>query len=233
MKKYSVELLMFLFSLAAAYLLKWNNTDLIWSFWITSIVVGYVSIFRTTVVSIKFLAKLVLNPGDVKNFRSLPTAGKLKIAAFVLSIIPTSLFFIIFLSFHFCIFHLLIAYWLQMIVPNSSITEILSGAKGGEFYISFQIIKALFFSYWIIVIQKLIFNYRNYWKNSGNNADPAKFDFFSLENIARPYVQVVRIFALMVLLFVLNSVQVNQYLIYVMIYTLFFFPLPNLKKLET
>jgi hypothetical protein len=208
----------------------WNNTDLIWGFWITSLVVGYIAIFRTTVEPLRMLTKLILNPEDVKKFRELPATTKLKIAIFALFFIPISLFYVVFLSFHFCIFHILIAYWLQGLMPHAGITDILADAKGGGFYISIQIIKTLLLSYWIIVLQKLIFDYRTYWKSGSNKVSLVQQDFFSFDGLKRPYVQVGRIIALMVLLFWLNSIEVNQYLIYVVIYSLFFFPIPTFGK---
>lgn len=229
-KKYFTELVLFFFALAAAYFIGWNNTDLIWSFWITSLVVGYVTIFRTSVAPLSMLTKLILSPEDGKKFRELPATTKLKIAIFVLFFIPISLFYVVFLSFHFCIFHILIAYWLQVLMPHSGIADILADANSGEFYISIQIIKTLLMSYWIIVLQKLIFDYRTYWKSGSNKVSPVQQNFFSFEGLKRPYIQVVRIIALMVLLFWLNSIEANQYLIYVVIYSLFFFPMPTYGK---
>ncbi len=232
-KKYFIELFLFSFSLAAAYFMGWNNTDLIWSFWITSLVVGYVTIFRTTVAPLSLLVKLMRSPEDNKKFRELPTTMKLKIAIFGLFFIPISLFYVVFLSFHFCIFHILIAYWLQMLMPHPEITDILAGANGGGFYISVQIVKTLLLSYWIIVFQKLIFDYKSYLKSSSNKLRPVQQEFFSFEGLKRPYVQVVRIIALMVLLFWLNSIEAKQYLVYVVIYSLFFFPMPSFRKVKS
>lgn len=229
-KSYFTELFLFSFSLAAAYFIGWNNTDLIWSLWITSLVVGYVTIFRTTVAPLSFLVKLIRSPEDKKEFRELPTTTKLKMAIFVLFFIPISLFFIVFLSFHFCIFHILIAYWLQMIMPHPEITDILTGANGGGFYISVQIIKTLLSSYWIIVLQKLIFDYRTNWKSGSNKVSPVQQNLFSFEGLTRPYVQVMRILALMLLLFWLHDTGINQFLIYVLIFSLFFFPIPTFGK---
>lgn len=236
MKRFFTELSLFFFSLATAYFMGWNNTDLIWSFWITSLVVGYVSIFRTSAEPIFILAKSILNPVEIKKFRELQTIEKLKIFIFVLIFIPVSLFYIVFLSFHFCIFLLLIAYWLQVLMPHSKITDILANGNGDGFYIYIQVIKTLFMSYWIVIVGKLIFDYRTFWKSGSNKVTRIKKarsnEFFSFEGIKRPYVQVVRIIILMVLLFWLNSIEVNQYLIYVVIYSLFFFPIPTFGKFK-
>ena len=82
-QRYSIELFLFSFSLATAYFMGWNNTDLIWSFWITSLVVGYLTVFRTTVAPLSLLAKLIVSPEEIKKFRELPITMKLKIAIFV------------------------------------------------------------------------------------------------------------------------------------------------------
>lgn len=231
-KSYFTELFLFSFSLAAAYFIGWSNTDLIWSLWITSLVVGYVTIFRTTVAPLTLLAKLIRSPEDGKKFRELPATTKLKIAIFVLFFIPISLFYVVFLSFHFFFFHFFIAYWLQGLMPHSGITDILDDANGGQFYVYFQIIKTLLLSYWIIVIEKLIFDYRTNWKSGSNKATPVQQNFFSFEGLTRPYVQVMRILALMLLLFWLHETGINQYLIYAVIFSLFFFPMPNFRKVK-
>lgn len=233
MKSYFTEIFLFSSSLTAAYLLGWNNTDLIWSFWITSLVVGYVSIFRISAAPLGFLCKSILSPEDIKKFRELPTNEKLKIALFALFFIPMSLFFVVFLSFHFLMFHLLLAYWLQMIMPHSSITDILADANGGGFYISIRVIIALLMSYWIIVINKLIYDYKTNWKSSSNMKNSFQQSFFSFEYLKRPYVVVVRIIALVVLLFWLNSIEANQYIVYIVIYSLFYFPVPNFRKAKS
>lgn len=162
MKKYFTELLLFFFSIAAAYFIGWNNTDLIWSLWITSLVVGYVSIFRASTGPISLLVKYKLTSEEIKEWRELPTFEKVQFIILVLIFIPISLFIVVFLSVHFCIFHLLTAYWLQVLMPHSGIADILANANGGEFYGYLQIIMTLLMSYWIIVLQKLIFDYRTY-----------------------------------------------------------------------
>lgn len=230
LKKYFAGLSMFFFSIAAAYFIGWNNTDLIWSFWITSLVVGYVTIFRTSAAPPGILIKRMLNPEDIKNFRELTAAAKLKTAIFFLVFIPIVLFTVVFLSFHFFIFHILLAYWLQLLMPHSGIADILANAKNGGFYVSAQVIQTLLMSYWIIILQKLIVDYKTYWKKDDNIAPAVQVKFFSFEDIKRPYIQVVRIIALMVLLFWLNSIGANQYLVYIVIYSLFFFPFPNFRK---
>ncbi|MDP1725790.1 MAG: DUF6498-containing protein [Bacteroidota bacterium] len=233
MKKYATELFLFSFSLAVAYFMGWNNTDLIWSFWITSLVVGYVTIFRTTVAPLRLLTKLIRNPEDTKKFREMPTVTKLKISVFILFFIPMSLFYVVFLSLHFCIFHVLLAYWLHGLMPHPGINDILTEANSGGFYVSFQIVKVLLISYWTIVLQKLIFDYRTNWERGSNKVTNVKQEFFSFDSLKRPYVQVVRIIALMVILFLLHAIEVNQYLIYVVIYSLFYFPMPAFGKHKT
>lgn len=232
MKKYFIELFLFFSAIAAAYFMGWNNTDLIWSFWITSLVVGYVSIFRTSAAPFSLFNKNKLSLEDLKKFKELPITKKLLTILAVLIFVPTILFQIIFLSLHFCIFYLFAAYWLQELMPHSGITDILVDANGGGFYITIQIIKTLLLSYWIIVIQKLVFDYRTYWKSGSKKVSPVQQEFFSYKGIIQPYVKVVRIIALMLLLFWLNETGINQFLIYVLIFSFFFFPIPSFRKVK-
>lgn len=237
MKRYLNELFLFFFSIGAAYFISWNNTDLLWSFWITSLVVGYVSIFRTSIAPLRLLTTFNLTPGDIKNFWELPTNKKLLSIIFVLVFVAYSLFIVLFLSFHFLIFHLFLAYFLQITFPHPALTDIFAKPDGGQFYTSIQVIKTLLTSYWIIVLEKLIFDYKTKRESSSNQAAHLQHSFineaFSFEGIKRPYVQVARIHITIFLLFALSAVETNQYLIYVMIFSLFFFPMSIIRKVKS
>lgn len=236
-KDISPSYFLFLFSVGAAYFIGWNNTDLLWSFWITSLVIGYVSIFRTSVAPLWLLSKFGLTTENINKFRQMPTAKKLQTMIFVVIFVPLILFLLVFLSFHFLIFHLFLAYFLQIIFPHPALIEILAKPDSGQFYTSFLIIKTLLISYWIIVLEKFIFDYKTSRERSRNQATHFQESFvkeaFSFEGIKRPYMQVARIHISIFLLLVLNAVEANQYLIYVVIYILFFFPTSILRKVKS
>ncbi len=237
MKRYLTELFLFFFSIGAAYFIGWNNTDLLWSFWITSLVIGYVSIFRTSVAPLRLLSKFRLTTENIKKFREMPTAKKLQTMIFVVIFVPLILFILVFLSLHFLIFHLFLAYFLQIIFPHPALIEIFAKPDSGQFYTSFLVIKTLLTSYWIIVFEKFIFDYKTNRESSGNQTTHPQNSFvneaFSYEGIKRPYVQVARIHITIFLLFALNAVETNQYLIYVVIFSLFFFPTSILRKVKS
>ena len=235
MKKYFTELFLFFFSIGAAYFIGWNNTDLLWSFWTTSLVVGYVSIFRTCIAPLPLLTTFNLTPADIKKFWVLPK--KMLTMLFVLVFVAYSLFMLLFLSFHFLVFHLFLAYFLQIIFPHPALIEIFAKPDSGQFYTSFLVIKTLLTSYWIIVLEKLIFDYKTNRESSINQSAHFQESFlskaFSFDGIIRPYVQVARIHISIFLLFALYAVETNQYLIYVVIYSLFFFPISILRKVKS
>ena len=234
-KEYLSELLLFFFSIAAAYFIGWNNTDLLWSFWITSLVVGYVSVFRTILSHIRLILKS--KSFNTDKVRDLTTVKKLQTVILVAIFIVPILLWVVFINLHFFIFHLLLAYLLQVVFPHPVLTNILADPKGGQFYTTFQIIKALFMSYWIIIFEKFIFDYKTNRKLSSNQTTHLQpfwvNEAFSFEGIKRPYVQVVRIHISIFLLFAMDAVETNQYLIYVVIYSLFFFPNPILRKVKS
>jgi hypothetical protein len=223
--------------MAIAHFSGWNNTDLLWSFWITSLVVGYVSIFQTSVAPLSLLIKLNPIKEIIKKFSELPTADKLKSIIFTVIFIPFSLFMFLFLSVHFLIFHLFLAYFLQIGYPHSSLTEILLHSTSGQFYTSIEIILTILFSYWIIVLQKLILDYRYHSQNQKNQVTnyqrSGNAELFSFEGIKRPYIQAARIHITIFLLLLLDAVELNQYFIYVIIYILFFFPVAVFTKAKS
>ena len=237
MKRYLTELFLFFFSIGAAYFIGWNNTDLLWSFWTTSLVVGYVSIFRTCIAPIPLLTTFNLTPADIKNIWKLPIAKKRLTLLFALVFVVYSLFMLLFLSFHFLIFHLFLAYFLQIIFPHLALTEIFANPDSGQFYTPFLVIKTLLISYWIIVLEKFIFDYKTNRESSSNQTTHPKQSFvnqaFSFEGIKRSYVQVARIHISIFILFALNALETNQFLIYVAIYILFFFPTSILRKVKS
>lgn len=230
MKKYFTELFMFFFSIATAYFIGWNNTDLIWGLWITSFIVGNVSLIRSGFTALVRVVKTGLTSENIKKFQKEPNSEKIKFLIFVLIFAP--FFFIIgaFFLVHFSLFHFFHAFVLSAFFPHPDVMRIVDGVnKGSGIIIHILIVKTLLMSYWIIVLQKLIFDHIRHGESAGNDDSDHSMRPY-MPPFARPYIQVAKIHTLIFILAGLNAINANKYLIYVVIYSVFFFPLPTFSK---
>ncbi|MEQ8514629.1 MAG: DUF6498-containing protein [Chromatocurvus sp.] len=89
------DLLAFALGLSVAYYLEWDTTDLVWSLWLCSLVLGYLTLLS----AIGSRAYLSLHMTRHEGFPGTQRAstGLIGMAA--------GLFFLGFLSLHFCGFH--------------------------------------------------------------------------------------------------------------------------------
>ena len=96
-RNYSKEISLFFSAILFAYFFGWNTTDLIWGLWITSFVVGNISLFRSGFVAPISSIKAVLTSENLKEFKIEPASEKLKFFVFVLIAAPFYLIIRIFL----------------------------------------------------------------------------------------------------------------------------------------
>jgi hypothetical protein len=89
------DALAFALGLAVAWKLGWKTTDLVWSLWLGSLVLGYLSILSFIAAGAYLGAKLIAHP-DFPPEKRLPV---------VLIGLITAVFLLGFFSFHFCAFH--------------------------------------------------------------------------------------------------------------------------------
>lgn len=111
------DLLAFCFGLGLAYFLSWKTTDLVWSLWLSSLFLGYLSIICTIAAGLVLLLAGIVQQGGIKdpNFGVLLGLG-----------LFGSLFLLGFFSLHFCGFHAGHAAFLSEFFP-------LEGVKPEEF----------------------------------------------------------------------------------------------------
>lgn len=229
-RNYSKEISLFFSAILFAYFFGWNTTDLIWGLWITSFIVGNVGLFRTgfTFLILSF-AKTITFENFKELKRELDSKKKfLKLIFGLFFVVPILFAHGVFLILHFSVFHFGHAWFLYNLAPHPDLGGILNnGNVDSQFSIPIQIVKTLLMSYWVIVLQKLIFDHIKHGESTGND------DSDLIDLIKRPYLQVVRIHFLIFILVGLNEINANQYLIYVVIYSLFFFPLSIFSKTKS
>ncbi len=89
------DLLAFCFGIGMAYLFHWETRDLVWSLWLSSLTIGYVTILSTIAGGVYLGLRIV---------RHQDFPAKMKTPA-LWGILGVALFFLGFFSLHFCAFH--------------------------------------------------------------------------------------------------------------------------------
>ena len=89
------DLLAFCFGIGMAYLFHWETRDLVWSLWLSSLTIGYVTIVSTIAGGIYLGLRIVRHNDFPANMKTAALWGILGVA----------LFFLGFFSLHFCAFH--------------------------------------------------------------------------------------------------------------------------------
>jgi hypothetical protein len=210
----------FVSSLAAAYLFGWNNTDLVWSFWTASFIVGNVALLRGLASPLLFIKK----KATAADWQQLGQAGVVKqIGMFVVAIVLLCghLAFSAFMVLHFSVFNFGQAWVLQALFPHPGLAAAMEGdlAPG-----ALEVARILLGSYWFIVLQKLLFD-RMAPDTADGEADPDIGEW-----VKRPYLQVARMQLLIFAVVGLNALDAPQFLVYVIIFTIFFFPLEVFRR---
>lgn len=235
--QYSKPLFFFALSLFVAYYYGWSNTDLIWSFWVTSLVVGYATILRSVFVPVMDVINRSENSSHSKSIRSiiegLKKSDKIKkpvIVIIILIVIIGALFNLAFFSVHFLGFHFGHAVFMQSLFPHPEIA-VLKKTVGLETYFDLlKYLQPLLLCYWPIIVQKLIYDFPNLgrflnFKGLSSDSDESRqMGFF------QAYINVVKIHILIFILVGLNAIHTDQYLTYVIIFSIFFFPFSSFKK---
>ncbi len=187
-------LIYFTFTVAVAYLMDWQATDLIWGLWLSSLLVGG---FQIT-VSIAKQSK----PYFKKN-----------IALGIISLIFLYPFMGGFFAVHFGLFHLIHAMFLNAIFPLPEASGLGFNEKGPVLspLLVLGAIKGLFITYWPFVLATLASRWKNFFGES-------KFGLYA------PYVNVVKIHIMLFVFMALKASGFDHKIMLYAILLAFFFP---------
>jgi hypothetical protein len=193
----SFDVLTFVVILAIDFSLKWTTSDLVWSFWLSSISVGYLVIV-TSALRIPGTINSLINNKNVK------TESNINPKHIVLGSFAISLFLIGFFSVHFLGFHIVHASFLKSAFPLEGFEMRSRGFIDFNFLIS--IFKILIPLYWPMVLVSFI-NKREFFF-------PSK-DEFNLHKIVRsfgfgPYKNVIKVHVLIFIIFGLKEASVDR-----------------------
>ena len=224
------DLLAFGLGLWLAWVLHWSTTDLVWSLWLSSLVVGYLTILLTIGGGVA-VGVLALSRGMVPAKDRLPMIlGGSFLALFMLG----------FFSIHFCSFHAGHAVFLSMFFPLSGFS---SSAFGDAFMnplalwdIVFKTVAIKYGAFLVPVLlaeRKHVFTglatLRDFLSRASSEvpgAQPLLTDqeVGAKDLFARPYLNVVRMHLLIFFFAGCHALKIESFFVYAVVYAVYFFP---------
>lgn len=222
-----LDVVSFIGCLCLAYFLKWKTTDLVWSLWLGSLVIGYLTILSTIGAGV----------GSAHLMAQKEPGSKVMIMA---GGIGGSLFLLAFFTVHFGMFHFVHGMFLSQFFP-------LDGADpgimpmGNPLSVFGMLFKELFPLYGLFLIPAMIsqrFDLLRPWKmtqdfsDMGNQGgEPRPFDKKKGNDLmVAPYKNVVRMHILIFFFAAVHLLKLENFLVYAVVYTVYFFPWRIFKK---
>lgn len=228
------DLLAFTIGLGSAWILRWNTTDLVWSLWLGSLVLGYLTILSTISGFAYMGIKAISHP-------EFPRKHRLTAILIGSTVI---LLFLGFFSLHFCAFHAAHAGFLSYFFPIAGLpSEAFFDAFMNPFLLwktawqHLPIMYAAFLIPAIIAERRYVFasmiesvkEAREYGKThesnmqemiqSGGDGKKNLQDHFT-----RPYINVIRMHLLIFFFAFCHLLKVESFFIYAVVYFVYFFP---------
>jgi hypothetical protein len=230
LRKIMPDILAFVFGLGIAWLLKWKTADLIWSLWLGSLVLGYLTIISTIAAPVYL---------GFKAFSGKEAAVKVPIPVILIGT-AVVLFYLAFFSVHFCGFHAGHAVFLSSFFPISGLS---TNAFGNAFMNPFILWKTVFGHlmpiYGIFLIPAVIAERKYVFASlikavkSGDTPINKVTDSFKLgkapkgsanDPFFRPYINVIRMHLLIFFFAFCHALKIDSFLVYAVVYLIYFFP---------
>ena len=223
------DLAAFCIGVASARLLGWTTTDLVWSLWLSSLVLGYLSILSVIGEGVTIGCMVVFNP-------TFPAQDRGKA---ILAGSGVALFLVGFFSLHFCGFHSVHAAFLSSFFPLPGAANRAVGNMGmNPFKVLGTAVHVLMPTYGIFLIPMMIAERRIAFGWIGtvaakwNRLDPAQglAQLFGASGasghdlISRPYLNVVRMHLLIFFFAICHALKVDSFPVFVVVYAVYFFP---------
>ena len=219
----------FAVGLMTARMLGWTTTDLVWSLWLSSLTLGYLSILFAIGKGFYLGSAVVFSDSFPSEYRAKAILGGSLVGLFVLA----------FFSVHFCAFHAVHAGFLSSFFPPNAVPRqvfssvsfnpirLLGNAfsylmpKYGLFLVPIVISerRALFGSIGALLDARREFGSDQYLTRLFKASGTSTHDLFS-----RPYVNVVRMHVLIFFFAICHALKVDSFAVYVVVYAVYFFP---------
>ncbi len=236
------DVLAFGLGLGLAYFLEWETTDLVWSLWLCSLVLGYLTLL-SAIGGGAYVGLHALRHEDFKaEHRLSAIVGGIAIGAFFLG----------FFSLHFCGFHAGHSVFLSQFFPVAGMPE-----QGfGDAFMNppllwYQVFIYLMLPYGIFIIPAIIAERKHVFtplikavktvamgESPGSLAGVLKKGGKDKKKnplgdaMGRPYINVVRMHCLIFFFAFCHAMKLDSFIVYAVVYSVYFFPWGEMKKLR-
>jgi hypothetical protein len=237
-KRVLPDVLAFALGLGVAGLLGWKTTDLVWSLWLCSLVLGYLTILSTIGAGVYLGVKAISHKEFPREKRPLGILGG-TIAA---------LFFLAFFSLHFCGFHAGHATFLSGFFPLEKMPK---NAFFAAFMNPILLWKTVFQyvlpAYGLFLIPAIIAERRHVFASFGaavkavrqevhqqkmaDLVQMAKGSKRTMQDpFSRPYINVIRMHLLIFFFAFCHFLKVESFVVFGVVYFVYFFPWSALRE---
>ena len=231
------DLAAFAAGLGVAWMLGWKTTDLVWSLWLSSLTLGYLSILSVIGKGAYLGLAVVLNEQFPPQYRARAMLGG----------VATALFLLAFFSVHFCGFHAVHAAFLSSFFPPPGVPEQVFGSVS---FNPFRLLGSAFHylmpKYGVFLLPVIVAERRALLGSLSALArarqSPASDQAISqlLQSsgasahglLSRPYVNVLRMHVLIFFFAICHALKIDSFPIYVVVYAVYFFPWSALREAE-
>ena len=224
------DALAFAGGLAVAWFADWETTDLVWSLWLSSLVVGYTMILWTI-----FSPALLIGRGGALG-QSINFNGKdIPVAALGgMAYLVGALFLLAFFTFHFGMFHFVHSAFLGSFFPLTPGTR----PQMPGFALYAEVVRR----YWVFLPIAFLAERKAFTLPSLKPADPAdtavtaeaiaarKEKNNGMTGMMAPYKNVIRMHLLIFFFAFAHFAKLENFLVYAVVYAAYFFPWQLLKK---
>ena len=234
-KAFGPNFLAFVIGLALAYFLDWQLTDLVWTLWLSSLVVGYLTILATVAGGAYFGVRMMQQPEFDSSLRPAITLGG----------IGLGLFYLGFFSLHFCGFHAGHSVFLNEFFPVAGLPKDGLGAAFMNPLLLWKLVfQYLMVPYGVFLIPALIverqhllapFKAPSFTKDSIKDRIQGKIAKRKRGKglgggVMRPYVNVIRMHILIFFFAGCHLLKIDSFPAYAVVSVVYFFPFGDLKK---
>jgi hypothetical protein len=252
-KEALLDIFAFVMAVASVWFLQWTTTDLVWSLWLSSLVIGYLTILSTIAGPVYIGVRAILHDQfPAKHRLKAVTGGSL-----------LAIFFLGFFSLHFCGFHAMHAGFLSLFFPIQGVGEnvffdafmnpLLLWSNAFQYIIPYY---GMFLIPMIIAERKYVFasiikSVRAVQSTVGKQKSDQmiqsedrmeKLDKFMKSGeerkkmlkdpFSRPYANVIRMHFMIFLFAAFHMLKVDSFVVYVAVCGVYFFPWYLFKKSE-
>lgn len=233
------DILAFALSLSAAYYLEWNTKDLVWSLWLCSFVLGYLTLLSALSAGAYIGLHAITHPDFKKNMVVPAAVGG----------VAVGLFFLGFFSLHFGGFHAGHSVFLNEFFPVEGMPD----DGFGEAFMNPPLLWMLVFEhlmapYGLFLIPALMAERQYVFRpliralaavRTGgapavaDNGTPGKGRKNQAigDAMTRPYINVMRMHVLIFFFALSHALSIDSFVVYAVVYFVYFFPWSELKKL--